>query len=63
MKLVAVQNIILQFDLDCKDEELEQKIKEFLKDVNFALPRLFKEQAPQLLNTDKKLNIIVEDFV
>jgi hypothetical protein len=62
MKLVAVRNLILQFDLDCPDEELEAKIKEFLKDVNFALPRLFKEQAPQLLNTDKKLDVIVETF-
>lgn len=62
MKLVAVNNLILQFDLDCADEELEEKIKEFLKDVNFALPRLFKDQAPQLLNTDSKLNVIVENF-
>lgn len=62
MKMVGVQNLILQFDLDCSDEDLEGKIKEFLKEVNFVLPRMFKDQAPQLLNLDKKLNVIVEEF-
>lgn len=62
MKLVAVQNLILQFDLDCETEDLEVEIKEFIGKVNFALPRLFKEEAPQLLNVDSKLHIIVEDF-
>jgi len=62
MKLVAVRELILQFDLDCKDEELEGKIKQFLKDVNYTLVRMFKNEAPQLLNVDKKLSVIVEDF-
>lgn len=62
MKMIAVSNLILQFDLDCPDDKLEEKVKQFLSDVNYILPRMFREGAPQLLNLDQILNVTVEEF-
>lgn len=62
MKMIGVKDLTLQFDIDCKDEELERKVKDFINSINFGLARLFKTEAPQLLNFSNKINIVVEEY-
>jgi len=62
LKVVTVKDILLQFDLDCDDSNLELKVIEALKEFNWALVRLFPGKAPTILNKNNKISITTEDF-
>lgn len=59
-KLVTVSDLLIQFDTECLDVDLEKAVKDLLKRVNSNLAMTFREEAPQILNKNSKINISVE---
>lgn len=63
MKLVNIENIVLQFDMSDNNVNNSKFLNEYIKNINLELSTLFVDSQPTIsLNKDSKIENIVLQF-